>query len=90
MLRGKDLLTPIQRSLIAECAALPDQARFYLEPQFQELALQLTAEVTGSLNARILRRSAHGAIVRFLRGSPLPRGCWPRWDQAGRTAQAHG
>ena len=30
MLRGKGLLTPIQRSFIAEFALLPDQAQFYL------------------------------------------------------------
>jgi hypothetical protein len=30
MLRGNGLLTPIQRSFIAEFAALPDQAQFYL------------------------------------------------------------
>jgi hypothetical protein len=30
MLRGKGLLTPIQRSFIAEFAFLPDQAQFYL------------------------------------------------------------
>ena len=30
MLRGKGLLTPIQRSFIAEFATLPDQAQFYL------------------------------------------------------------
>lgn len=30
MLRGKGLLTPIQRSFIARFAALPDQAQFYL------------------------------------------------------------
>jgi hypothetical protein len=30
MLRGKGLLTPIQRSCIAEFATLPDQAHFYL------------------------------------------------------------
>ncbi len=30
MLRGKGLLTPIQRAFIAGFAALPDQAQFYL------------------------------------------------------------
>jgi hypothetical protein len=30
MLRGKGLLTPIQRSFIAEFALLPDHAQFYL------------------------------------------------------------
>jgi hypothetical protein len=30
MLRGRGLLTPIQRSFIAGSAALPDQAQFYL------------------------------------------------------------
>jgi len=30
MLRGKGLLTPIQRSFINEFAALPDQEQFYL------------------------------------------------------------
>jgi len=30
MLRGRGLLTPIQRSFIAEFASLPDQAQFYL------------------------------------------------------------
>jgi len=30
MLRGKGMLTPIQRSFIAEFALLPDQAQFYL------------------------------------------------------------
>ena len=30
MLRGKGLLTPLQRAFIAEFAALPDQAQFYL------------------------------------------------------------
>jgi len=30
MLRGKGLLTPIQRSFISEFATLPDQAQFHL------------------------------------------------------------
>jgi hypothetical protein len=30
VLRGEGLLTPIQRSFIAEFATLPDQARFFV------------------------------------------------------------
>jgi hypothetical protein len=67
MLRCKSLLTPIQRSFIAEFATLPDQAQFYLagDTALREFYLGLRRRLMSCWRKR--HRKTRGSISTGLR-----------------------